>query len=83
MEAANGTGWLVSYWAEKSSGTTGWNDAGGQTQRATVLGSGSGHVDSVAADSNGTVDAGTRGGFTATSGTSAQALSLTLLLKSS
>jgi PKD repeat protein len=86
VQAPDGTGWLLSYWAEKSSSTTGatWTDAGGQTQR-TGTGStatGSGHVDSVVGDSNGAVDAGTRGGYTATSGVSAQALSLTLVLKS-
>jgi hypothetical protein len=84
VQAPDGTGWVVSYWADKASSGTGWSDSGGQTLR-TGSGStatGSGHVDSVVADSNGAVDAGTRGGFTATSSIAAQALSLTLVLKS-
>ncbi len=41
----------VSYWADKSSGTTAWTLPAGQSQRALALGTGPGRITSVASDS--------------------------------
>lgn len=63
--AANG-GWLLSYWAAKSSTVTTWNAPAAATSRVLDNGSGSGRVNSLAADSGGPVPVGAAGGLTAT-----------------
>ena len=57
-------GWLVSYWADKSSATTGWTVPSGQQVRSGSTGSGGGHVTAVLADPAAAVT-GTGGGLTA------------------
>ena len=44
--------WVVSYWADKSSATTGWTLPAGQTQRSSSVGIGDGRITSVASDQN-------------------------------
>ncbi|CAN5917686.1 hypothetical protein BH24BAC1_BH24BAC1_38470 [soil metagenome] len=58
--------WVLSYWADKSSSTTGWTAPQQETARAVSLGSLSGRVTSLAADSGGPVAVGRYGGLTAT-----------------
>lgn len=58
-------GWLVSYWADKSSATTAWSAPGGQTRRSGSTGTGGGHITSLLTDTNGPVAAGPQGGLTA------------------
>jgi PKD repeat protein len=58
--------WAVSYWAEKSSGTTAWTAPGGVSNRDTSTDTGSGRFGSLLADSGSAVPAGTYGGLTAT-----------------
>ena len=50
MQAAS-TDWVLSLWADKSSTTTGWTPPAGVTARNTQLGTGSGYVSALAADS--------------------------------
>ena len=62
--------WVVSYWADKTSGTTEWTAPAGTVERQQSIGSGGGRVTSLAADSGGPVSAGTVGGLTATADSS-------------
>ena len=50
VQAAS-TDWVLSLWADKSSTTTGWTPPAGVTARNTQLGTGSGYVSALAADS--------------------------------
>lgn len=58
--------WVVSYWADKSTATTGWTAPAGQTQRTTSIGTGSGHITSLATDSGVGLSAGPTSGLPAT-----------------
>ncbi|MCR1783696.1 PKD domain-containing protein [Nocardioides carbamazepini] len=69
----DGSHWLVSYWADKSGGTTSWTLPPGAVGRSSATGDGSGHVSSVLADSGGPLPAGPQGGLTATADTSGTA----------
>jgi hypothetical protein len=72
---------VVSYWADKSSATTGFTLPASVTGRQASCGTGTGHVCSVLADSGGPVPAGTYGGLTAVADSaSASATMWTLLL---
>jgi hypothetical protein len=66
LTSPDGEQWLVSYWADKSSGTTSWSLPDSVTQRSTASGTSGGHISAVAADSNGAVPSGPQGGLTAT-----------------
>lgn len=57
--------YVVSYWADKSSATTGWTLPAGQTQRSIALGTGPGRITSVASDQNAPVAVGVSPGRTA------------------
>jgi PKD repeat protein len=75
------TSWVLSYWSDKSSGTTGWSLPAGVVQRTACAGSGSGHVASVLADSAGPVPPGPAGGLTAMAdSTSARGADATLVV---
>jgi PKD repeat protein len=79
VSAPDATRWLVSYWADKSTDSTGWTLPGGVVQRSAATGTGSGHITGVLGDSGGPVPAGTRGGLTAVadaSGTAAVTFSV-------
>lgn len=62
--------WVVSYWADKSSATTGWTLPAGQTQRSISLGTGPGRITSVASDLNAPAAVGTAPARTATASAS-------------
>ncbi|MGE3377115.1 MAG: PKD domain-containing protein [Nocardioides sp.] len=82
VDASSGS-WVLSYWADKSSWTTGWSVPGGQVQRATALGTGSARITSSVSDGAGPVAApGVAGGVTATSApqASTRAISWTIAL---
>jgi PKD repeat protein len=64
-----GAGWLVSYWADKSSATTTWTVPDGVTSRGVSAGAGGGRVTSLSGDS--LVPAGSAGALTATATTGA------------
>ncbi|WP_344867134.1 PKD domain-containing protein, partial [Planomonospora alba] len=66
VQVPAGGGWVVSYWGEKSSATTGWTAPAGETVRSTQAGTGNGRITSLLTDSGGPVAAGTRAGVTAT-----------------
>ena len=81
VTAADGD-WVLSYWADKSSATTGFTLPGGVTPRQAVCNSGTGRVCSVLADSAGPVAAGANGGLTATAdAASGNATMWTILLR--
>lgn len=74
--------WAVSYWADKSSTTTGFTLPGGVSQREATCGINAGRICSVLADSGGAVSAGPYGGLVATAdGASANATMWTILLR--
>jgi PKD repeat protein len=80
--AAGAGDWTVSYWADKSSTTTGFTLPGGVTTRQATCNTGSGRVCSVLADSGGPVAEGPYGGLTATAdGASGSATMWTVLLR--
>jgi PKD repeat protein len=62
--------YVVSYWADKSSATTGWTLPAGQTQRSIALGTGPGRITSVASDLNAPAPLGASPGRTATANAS-------------
>jgi large repetitive protein len=64
--------YVVSYWADKSSGTTGWTLPAGQTRRSLAVGTGTGRITSVASDPNAPSAAGASPGVTATATTSSR-----------
>lgn len=69
-DAAHANSWLVSVWAEKSTGDTVWTLPGTVTQRSQGAGSGTGKVSGVLGDSAGGIDLGSVPGRTATTSTS-------------
>ena len=74
--------WAVSYWADKSSTTTGFTLPGEVSQRQATCGTSTGRVCSVLADSGGPVAEGPYGGLTATaSSASGSATMWTILLR--
>jgi PKD repeat protein len=84
VTAVGSRSWLVTYWSDKSSETSAWTAPAGQSERASTFGSGSGHISALLTDGNGPVDAGARGGLTATaSSTSSRGASFSVLLTSS
>ncbi|GAA2604904.1 PKD domain-containing protein [Actinomadura fulvescens] len=72
--------WVVSYWGDKSSTTNSWTAPADVTARATSIGTGSGRVTSLVADSNGAVPAGAYGGLKATTDAASRALMWTIVL---
>lgn len=50
--------WRVSYWSDKNSATTAWTAPGGETLRASCVGTGGGRVSGLLTDSGGPVVAG-------------------------
>ncbi|HSS68593.1 MAG TPA: PKD domain-containing protein, partial [Nocardioidaceae bacterium] len=68
---ANNGDYALSYWADKSSATTGFALPGGVTSRGATCGANAGHICSVLADSAGPVSAGPYGGLAATADTAA------------
>jgi PKD repeat protein len=80
VDAPAGSTWLVTYWADKSSGTTSWTAPAGQTARSSRFGSPSGAMAGLLADSAGDVS-GSTGGLTATANSSTnRALSFSVVL---
>lgn len=74
--------WVLSYWADKTSATTGFALPAAVTSRQATCTSGSGRICSVLADSGGPVGAGPAGGLTATSdAASGSATMWTILLR--
>ena len=59
-------GWVVSYWAAKSTYITAWTVPAGQIVRSAANGTGGGHINAVATDSGAPSPAGPAGGLTAT-----------------
>lgn len=81
LEAAAGD-WALSYWADKSSLTSGYVLPPETTERRATCGANAGRICSVLADSAGGVDAGQYGGLTATAdAASGNATMWTILLR--
>lgn len=82
VSVAESGGWLLSYWADKSSATTRWTAPGGQAVRAASTGSGGGRITAVLTDGSGPEPTGTRGGLTATADSAgSRAVMFTVVLK--
>ncbi len=74
--------WVVSYWADKSSATTGWTLPGSETLRGAAIGTGTGRVTSVSSDRGESLPAGSFGALTATAdSSSAKATMWSIVLK--
>jgi hypothetical protein len=69
LSAPAAGGWVVSYWAEKTSTTTDWTPPAGQVTRTETSGSGSGRIESLLVDSGGEVGAVPWPALTATADT--------------
>ncbi|MET0997075.1 MAG: PKD domain-containing protein [Marmoricola sp.] len=81
VTAPAGSRWLVTYWADESTNTSGWTIPASQTERNTLSHSGSGHMSGVVADSNSDV-AGSTGGLVATSNSaSSRGVSFSVVLR--
>jgi PKD repeat protein len=79
---ANNGDYALSYWADKSSATTGFALPGGVTSRGATCGLNAGHICSVLADSAGPVSAGPYGGLVATADSAAGNASMwTIILR--
>ncbi|WP_281388900.1 PKD domain-containing protein [Kribbella qitaiheensis] len=72
--------WLLSYWADKSSTTTNWTSPAGSVDRDERIGSGSGLIASLVADSGAPVPTGSAGGLTATTNAASRATMITIVL---
>lgn len=81
ITAATGGGWLVSYWADKSSATTSWSAPAGLSVRDRAFGTPSGYISSMIGDSGGPIPAGPAGGLSAVTNAAATAGMVTLLLQ--
>ena len=78
--APAGNNWLVTYFADESSGTSGWTPPASQTLRNTLSHSGSGHMSGLVVDSNSNVS-GSTGGLTAVANsTSSRGVSFSVVL---
>jgi hypothetical protein len=76
-----GSSWLLTYWSDESSKTSGWTTPAGHSKRASTFGSSSGHISAVLTDSNGPVVAGASGQLTAyANSTSSRGASVTVVL---
>ncbi|MBC9735394.1 PKD domain-containing protein [Nocardioides marmotae] len=73
--------WVVSYWADKSSTTTDWSPPASVVSRDESIGSGSGRIGALVADSGGPVPAGAAGGLTATTDVASRAALVTVVLR--
>ncbi len=84
VTAGDSTSWLVTYFADKSTDTTGFNAPTGQTVRqGAATASSSGHITALLVDSNAPVAAGANGQLTATANsTSSRGATFSVLLKS-
>ncbi|WP_460526273.1 PKD domain-containing protein [Flindersiella endophytica] len=72
---------LVSYWGEKSSGTTSWTMPAGNTKQSETFGEGGGRIASLLAESDALAGTGTVGGLAATTNyASAQASMWSILV---
>ena len=82
VTAPDGTQWLVSFWSDKGSTTTGWTGPASQTQRSEGTMTGTSHPSSLLMDSNGRVTSGGQGGLNATAdpNSSASGLTMSILL---
>ncbi|WP_051108842.1 PKD domain-containing protein [Actinomadura flavalba] len=75
-----GGGWVVSYWGDKSSSTTAWTAPSGVETRATGIGSASGRITTLVADSGGAAPAGAYPARTAETDAASRALMWTIVL---
>ncbi len=80
VSSPDGTSWLVSYWTDKSSTTTAWTGPANQTQRSLGTATGTSHMSSLLMDSDGRVNTGAQGGMNATANSSAQGMTMSVLL---
>lgn len=76
VEVAQGGGWLVSYWADKSASSPGWTAPTGEVVRNASVGDGFGRISTLSTDGGEAVSAGTVGGVTATSGAPSNAATM-------
>jgi PKD repeat protein len=73
--------WVVTVWADKSTSTTQWTVPSAVVTRDVLVGSGSGYLSAVLADSGATVPAGTYGGLVAsTNQPTTKAVTATIVL---
>ena len=82
VAVATAGSWVVSFWADRSSGTTSWGIPAAVTVRGTSLGTGGGRDTSVVADSGSPVADSTYGGLTGVSNsTSGRGVTISIVLE--
>ena len=81
VSAADGQGWLVSFWSDRSSTTTSWSGPSTQTRRSLGTATGTSHMSSLLTDSAGRVSSGLQGGLNATANSSSPGLTMSVLLR--
>ena len=72
--------WLLSYWADKSATTTDWGPPPSVLVRDEAIGTGSGRITSLVADSGAVIPTGTAGGLNATTDTASRAATVSIAL---
>jgi hypothetical protein len=80
VNVSTGGSWLLSYWADKSSTTTNWTPPAGSVTRDVRIGSGSGLIGALVADSGASVPTGNAGGLTATTNAASRATMISVVL---
>jgi PKD repeat protein len=81
VTAPAGSSWLVTYFADESSSTSGWTAPAGQAVRVTQSDTGSGHMSGLVVDSDSPVS-GSAGGLTATANSaSSRGVSFSVVLR--
>jgi PKD repeat protein len=80
VNVSTGGSWLLSYWADKSSTTTNWTAPAGSVTRDVRIGSGSGLIAALVADSGAPVPTGSAGGLTATTNAASRATMMSIVL---
>jgi len=80
VNVSAGGSWLLSYWADKSSSTTNWTPPATSVPRDERIGSGSGRITSLVADSGAPVPTGSAGGLTAVTDAASRATMISMVL---
>jgi len=81
VNVAQSGSWLVTYWADKSKTTTSWTAPSGTLSRQALLGSGTGYISALIADSGAPVASGSAGALTATTNAGSKAGSVSIVLR--
>jgi hypothetical protein len=80
VTAPAGNNWLVTYWADESSGTSGWLAPANHPVRVTQSDTGSGHMSGLVVDSDSPVSGSTGGLVANANSASSRGVSFSVVL---